>query len=107
MGETAGNGYYVSHPPAKIAPGATGRLWLQDFAGLSGAEGGTTYATADGDTNLHFLYGCPTGIFPNYASGGSSFVASSGSPPAPLTAANAVPPYGHPLFVDFNSVTKS
>ena len=68
---------------------------------LSGAEGGTTYATADGGTRLPFSYGCPTGIFSNYASGGSSFVASSGSPPAPLTPTNAVPSYGHPLFVDF------
>jgi UDP-2,3-diacylglucosamine pyrophosphatase LpxH len=99
--ETVGNGYYVSHPPAKIAPGATGRLWLQDLAGLSGSEGGTTYATADGGTKLPFLYGCPMGIFSNYASGGSSFVASSGSPPAALSPTNAVPGYGHPLFVDF------
>ena len=43
----------------------------------------------------------PDGIFPNYASGGSSFVASSGSPPQSSTPANAVPSYGHPLFVDF------
>ena len=101
VGETVDNGYYVSDPPAKIAPGATGRFWLQDLAGPHGAEGGTTYITADDATNLAFSYGCPTGIFSNYASGGSSFVASSGSPPAPLMPQNSVPQYGHPLFVDF------
>ena len=44
-GETVDNGYYVSHPPPRIAPGTTGRFWLQDLAGNHGAEGGTTYAT--------------------------------------------------------------
>jgi len=102
VAETADDGYYVSHPPTTIAPGATGRFWLQDLAGIHGAEGGTTYAAADGDAKVAFSYGCPTGIFSNYATGGSSFVASSVDPPAPLAPANAVPPYGHPLFVDFD-----
>jgi UDP-2,3-diacylglucosamine pyrophosphatase LpxH len=99
--ETADNGYYVTGPPATIAAGATGRFWLQDLAGIHGAEGGTTYAPADGGNPLQFVYGCPTGFFQNYASGGSSFVASSGSPPGPFQPGNVVPPYGHPLFVDF------
>ena len=98
---TADNGYYVSAPPALIPAGATARIWLQDLAGIHGAEGGATYKVADAETRLPFSYGCPTGIFSNYASGGSSFVASSGSPPGPQTPAGAVPPYGHPLFVDF------
>lgn len=91
-------GYYVSHPPQKIAPGATGHLWLQDFVGIHGAEGSTKYTA--GDVELPFSYGCPTGIYSNYATGGSSFVASC-APPAPQAPANAVPPYCHPLFVDF------
>jgi UDP-2,3-diacylglucosamine pyrophosphatase LpxH len=99
--ETADNGYYVTNPPSTIAAGATARFWLQDLPGIHGAEGGTTYAPADGGNPLHFAYGCPTGVFSNYASGGSSFVASSGSPPGPLQPGNVVPPYGHPLFVDF------
>jgi len=98
--ESVDTGFYVSHPPQTIEPGAVGRFWLQDLAGLSGSEGGTAYESADG-TRLAFSYGCPAGIFSNYASGGSSFVASSGSPPLPATPSNAVPPYGHPLFVNF------
>jgi UDP-2,3-diacylglucosamine pyrophosphatase LpxH len=99
--ETADNGYYVTHPPDTIAAGATARFWLQDLPGIHGAEGGTTYAPDGRGNPMHFAYGCPTGIFSNYASGGSSFVASSGSPPGPLQPGNVVPPYGHPLFVDF------
>jgi UDP-2,3-diacylglucosamine pyrophosphatase LpxH len=99
--ETADNGYYVTYPPDTIAPGATARFWVQDLPGIHGAEGGTTYAPADGGNPMYFAYGCPTGFFSNYASGGSSLVASSGSPPGPLQPGNVVPPYGHPLFVDF------
>jgi UDP-2,3-diacylglucosamine pyrophosphatase LpxH len=98
---TADNGFYVSYPPTTIAAGATARFWIQDLGGIHGAEGGTTYRTADGGA-LNFTYGCPTGFFSNYASGGSSFVASSGSPPGPSQPGKVVPPYGHPLFVDFN-----
>lgn len=99
--ETVDNGYYVTNPPDTIAAGATARFWLQDLPGMHGAEGGTTYAPVDVGNPLSFGYGCPTGVFSNYASGGSSFVASSGSTPGPLQPGNVVPPYGHPLFVDF------
>jgi len=100
VSDSVDDGYYVSQPPARIPPKSTGRFWLQDLAGIHGSEGGATYEAAGG-TRLAFTYGCPTGIFSNYASGGSSFVASSGSPPASSTPANSVPSYGHPLFVDF------
>lgn len=100
-GETADTGYYVTDPPDTIAAGATARFWLQDLPGIQGAEGGTTYVPSSGGNALGFAYGCPTGFFQNYASGGPSFIASSGSPPAPTQPGNVVPPYGHPLFVDF------
>lgn len=99
--ETVDNGYYVTDPPGTIVAGATARFWLQDLPGIQGAEGGATYVPVDGGNPLHFAYGCPTGFFSNYVSGGSSFVASSGSPPGSLQPGNVVPPYGHPLFVDF------
>lgn len=99
--ESVTAGYYVSDPPQTIAPGKTGRFWLQDYAGVEGAEGGVRYEPGDGGAEMPFVYGCPFGVMPNYASGGSSFVASSGSPPETTTPKNAVPSYGHPLFVDF------
>jgi UDP-2,3-diacylglucosamine pyrophosphatase LpxH len=97
--ETADNGFYVTHPPATIAPGATGRFWIQDLPGPQGAEGRTTYASPDG-SRLNFGYGCPTFVFQNHANG-PAFVANSGSPASPSMPRNSVPPYGHPLFVDF------
>jgi UDP-2,3-diacylglucosamine pyrophosphatase LpxH len=98
--QTVDQGYSVTYPPATIAPGTTGRFWIQDLPGPFGAEGGTTYVAAVGGIQMPFVYGCPT-FLDNYASGGSSFVASSGGPPDPSTPKNSVPPYGHPLFVDF------
>ncbi len=99
--QQADHGYYVTYPPAAIAPGATGRFWLQDLPDAFGAEGAATYAPAVGGQQLKFVFGCPTLAFQNYASGGSSFVANSGSAPDSSTPANSVPPYGHPLFADF------
>jgi UDP-2,3-diacylglucosamine pyrophosphatase LpxH len=99
--EQADNGYYVTRPPETIAAGATARFWLQDLPGIHGAEGSTAYAPAGDKNRLNFVYGCPTGIFQNYASGGSSFVANSGSPPGAAQPPNVVPGWGHPLYVDF------
>jgi UDP-2,3-diacylglucosamine pyrophosphatase LpxH len=99
--ETVDNGYYVVHPPDTIPPGETRHFWLQDLAGIFGAEGGVTYTPAEGGAPLDFAYGCPTAYFRNYASGGSSLQASSTSPPDPQQPGNVVPPSGHPLFVDF------
>ena len=79
--QTVDRGFYVTYPPATIAPGATGRFWLQDLPDIFGSEGSTTYALGAGGNQLQFVYGCPTGVIQNYASGGSSFVASSGSVP--------------------------
>jgi UDP-2,3-diacylglucosamine pyrophosphatase LpxH len=103
---SADSGYWVSPPPASIAAGQTARFWLQDFAGLAGTEGHAAYRTSDG-TSLAFLFGCPTGILPNFASGGSSFVASSTTPPAASAPLDSVPSYGHPLFVDFTVSAES
>ncbi len=97
----ADEGYYVTGPPAKIPAGSTARFWLQDFAGIQGAEGSVTYEPAGTGNQLAFSYGCPFGFFQNYASGGSSFLANSGSAPLPTQPAGTVPPYGHPLYVDF------
>ena len=95
------NGFYASAPPQRIAPGATAQIWLQDLVGIHGAEGAATYRRASNAQMIDFVYGCPTGIFSNYASGGSSYVSSSGSPPTAQTPAGAVPSFGHPLFVDY------
>ena len=91
VSETADHGFYVTNPPRTIAPGATGRFWLQDLPDIFGAEGQTTFVSADGRRRLSFVFGCPTGFFQNYASGGTSFVASSGSPPNPVTPSKSVP----------------
>jgi hypothetical protein len=99
VSETADDGYYVTEPPHEVPAGGTGRLWLQDFPGIHGSGGGTAYER--GGKRLSFVYGCPTGIFPNYASGGSSFVASSGTAPSATQPKNVVPSWGHPVFVDF------
>jgi UDP-2,3-diacylglucosamine hydrolase len=101
VAETADEGYYVAAPPAEIPAGGTGRFWLQDFPGVHGSGGGSAYERSDTGRRLSFVYGCPTGILPNYASGGSSFVASSGIPPSATQTKNVVPSWGHPLFVDF------
>lgn len=101
VAETADDGYYVAAPPAEIPAGSTGRFWLQDFPGPFGTGGGASYERGDTGKRLNFAYGCPTGIFPNYASGGSSYVASSGTAPSATQPKNVVPEWGHPLFVDF------
>ncbi len=101
VSERVDNGFYVVPPPQTIAAGETRQIWLQDLAGIHGAEGAVTYRRSGDTTTINLVYGCPTGIFSNYSSGGSSFVASSGSPPTPNTPPGAVPSYGHPLFVDY------
>jgi UDP-2,3-diacylglucosamine pyrophosphatase LpxH len=101
VSEQADNGFYVSAPPHRIAARETAQIWLQDLAGIHGAEGSVTYRHTGNHQTIEFSYGCPTGIFSNYASGGSSFVASSGAPPTANTPPGAVPSFGHPLFVDF------
>ncbi|WP_322755271.1 DUF4474 domain-containing protein [Frankia sp. Cas3] len=97
----ADHGYYVVEPPATIAPGQTARFWLQDFLGPNGAEGGAVYTSAADGARFDFAYGCPTILSPNYARGGTSFVANSGSPPDATTPKNSVPAPWHPLYVDF------
>jgi UDP-2,3-diacylglucosamine hydrolase len=98
--ESADEGYYVTMPPVEIPAGGTARLWLQDFPGVLGSGGSTAYGRGEIGNQLKFVYGCPT-FLPNYASGGSSFLASSGVPPSAAQAKNVVPSGGHPLFVDF------
>jgi len=100
VAETEDEGYYVARPPAAIPAGSTARFWLQDFPGPLGSGGGTAYERGANGSEVKFVYGCPM-LLPNYASGGSSFVASSGVPPSAAQTKNVVPSWGHPLFVDF------
>jgi UDP-2,3-diacylglucosamine pyrophosphatase LpxH len=98
----AQQGYYVVPPPAKIAANTTAEIWIEDYAGAQGAEGGVTYSQADGSGRMQFTYGCPTFLWSNYATGGAYFIATSANPPAPpYPQRNQVPSKGHPLFVDF------
>jgi UDP-2,3-diacylglucosamine pyrophosphatase LpxH len=94
-------GNYVVPPPNRIPTNTTVDIWLQDFPGIHGAEGSVTYSQADGNGSMKFTFGCPTGIFVNYASGGAEFIAASGNPPSVDAAHNQVPATGHPLFVQF------
>lgn len=69
-------GEYIVNPPEKIAPGGTGRFWIRDFPGFHGAEGWVGYYYIDSNRQKHsfrFEYGCPTGIYKNYARAQSPF----------------------------------
>ena len=89
------HGYWVVEPPQTIPPGGHGDMWLQDFTGASGSEGGVTY-----NGNLQFRFGCPTGFSSNSASGpGNNFIAKSGADD--WRSRGDVPWWGHPLQVRF------
>ena len=91
-------GYWVVPPPPTIAPGGRADAWLQDNPGPLGSEGSVTYSNGHG--NLVFSVGCPTGIWPNTASGpGNNFIARSGA--GDWGPRGQVPRGGHPLQVQF------
>lgn len=97
-------GYWVVPPPQTIPAGGRGDAWLQDEAGPYGTEGGFTYT--QGGTTLPFSVSCPTGWYPNTASGaGGNFVARSGS--GDWGSRGRVPAAGHPLQVIFTEADSS
>lgn len=97
-GLTAAHGYWVVPPPQTIVPGTYADAWLQDYPGPQGTEGTVTYAR--GGQSLKYAVSCPTGFWPNTASGdGGDFIARSGS--GDWQRRGAVPRGGHPLQVRF------
>lgn len=97
--QQASQGYYVVPPPLQIAPLQRARFWLQDSAGIHGAEGSATYANAGSGKTIPFTYNCPTGVLSNYCSPKPFRNKSdSGS-----WQTNTVVTSGHPYFVDFTA----
>lgn len=97
-GLTANEGSWVVPPPQTIAPGEHGHGWLQDNPGAYGSEGTVTYQR--GGQSLKYAVSCPTGFWPNTASGdGGNFVARSGA--GDWQGRGVVPRAGHPLQVRF------
>jgi UDP-2,3-diacylglucosamine pyrophosphatase LpxH len=92
---SAAEGYWVVPPPQTIPAGGRGDAWLQDYPGPYGTEGSFTYNQAGS-----FSVSCPTGFWPNTASGaGGNFIARSGS--GDWGSRGRVPSTGHPLQVIF------
>jgi predicted phosphodiesterase len=93
-----GHGHFISFPQ-HIAARSQATLWLQDYPGSDhGSDAAVVYQEDNGSRHV-FNFDCPTGIYPNSCSGGSSFQAKAGDggwlPPG------QVPEKGHPLFVNF------
>lgn len=100
-GTRVGNGHFVTLPE-RINAGTFATLWLQDYPNLMpphGSDATVTYRD-EGGTKADFNFDCPTGVYPNSCSGGSSFQAKSGD--GPWLNPGQVPPKGHPLFVRFS-----
>ncbi|MCK9580814.1 MAG: metallophosphoesterase [Methanoregula sp.] len=97
--QQATQGSYIVPPPAQISPMQRARLWLQDSAGVHGAEGSATYANAESGKTITFTYGCPTGVYSNYCSP-KPFRNKSDSG---AWQTNTVVTGGHPFFVDFTA----
>ena len=88
-------------PPATIAAGATARFWIQDLAGIHGAEGGTTYTPAEGG-GVEFHLRLPDRLLSELRERRIVLRRELRQPTGALSyLGNVVPPYGHPLFVDF------
>jgi hypothetical protein len=63
-------GQYLVTPSQRVAPGGIDRFWIRDFPGAHGAEGWVVYSYMDSNRRkqlLRFEYGCPTGVYKNYA----------------------------------------
>jgi predicted phosphodiesterase len=93
-----GHGHFINLPQ-EIAAKSQATLWIQDYPGSDhGSDAAVMYLDDNGLKHV-FNFDCPTGVYPNSCSGGSSFRAKSGDgewmPPG------QVPENGHPLFVDF------
>ena len=98
-----GNGHFINLPQ-HIAARSLATLWLQDYPNITPPHGSDAIVEyrADDGTKYVFNFDCPTGIYPNSCSGGSSFQAKAGDgvwlPPG------QVPKTGHPLFVNFKVI---
>jgi predicted phosphodiesterase len=98
-----GHGHFINLPK-HIAAKSQATLWLQDYPNLVPPHGSDAIVVyrADNGTEYVFSFDCPTGLYNNSCSGGSSFQAKSGDgdwlPPG------EVPITGHPLFVNFKVI---
>lgn len=95
-----GNGHFITLPK-RIEAKSTARIWLQDYPNLlppHGSDAVVVYADAAGHEHM-LSFDCPTGLYPNSCSGGSSFRAKSGS--GSWLSPGRVPEEGHPLFVEY------
>jgi UDP-2,3-diacylglucosamine pyrophosphatase LpxH len=93
------NGYFVVRPPARIEPGETVRIWIQDYPLSPGAAGNFSYAPVEGPpeaTNVKISVECPVSSG-NKVMSTHPFFAKSGD--APWGERGEVPYWGHPLFV--------
>jgi UDP-2,3-diacylglucosamine pyrophosphatase LpxH len=92
-----GHGHFINLPQY-IAARSHVTLWLQDYPNSHGSDAIVVYRADDG-TIYVFNFDCPTGVYTNSCSGGSSFQVKAGDgawlPPG------QVPKTGHPLFVNF------
>ncbi|KQW86765.1 metallophosphoesterase [Brevundimonas sp. Root1279] len=97
---TPSRGYWVVPPAQTIPAGGSAMLWVQDFPGPFGTDATATYQSASRGQQT-FRFECPTGIFSNACSGGSSFRTKSadGGWGAPGHIATG----GHPFYVDFTA----
>ena len=91
-----GHGHFVV-PPATIKAHSTAMIWLQDDPGLHGADATVTFKTSTGDQK--FAFDCPTGVFSNACSGGTSFITKAGDGPWSSPGQAVTEP--HPFFVQF------
>jgi UDP-2,3-diacylglucosamine pyrophosphatase LpxH len=95
---TPGNGYWVVEPPGEVPPGQRVRLWLQDNPGPHGSDATVKYRS--GGNRYAFGFDCPTGVWPNSASGpNNNFIARAGT--GGWGSVGSVPRWGHPLQVRF------
>jgi len=98
-GQTLTHGHFITLP-STIPAGKTATIWVQDYPLPSpfGSGASVHYRSPDG-TDTAFTFDCPTGVYPNSVSGGSSFQARSGT--GDWLPTGQVPTQGHPLFVRY------
>ncbi|HEY1411723.1 MAG TPA: DUF4474 domain-containing protein, partial [Rhodopila sp.] len=91
------NGHFITLP-ASIPAGNSAMIWVQRDPGLHGSAATVHYRAPDG-ADTSFTFDCPTGVYPNSVSGGSSFQAKAGAgdwlPPG------QAPSQGHPLYIRY------
>jgi len=102
-------GRYLIAPSPRVAPGGIDRFWVRDFPGAHGAEGWLVYSYLDSNRRkqlLRFEFGCPTGVFKNYARSQPPFTwrVQEGTNPNWTTDPETPLPFKvlHPLTVDFS-----